>query len=163
MRVLCCPVRTVQTCAESPERRRVPSSHQESSRFDPSQTHKDAAETSWLTHNGGRGNVHTTAESSPVQSGSVYAHGSCRITSLNTACFIFVIRVPVIGRNCRYFALRNEFRKVHPFTYGPPGNLRCLLYSDFHSLHVCWVYILMGFDSTRLCWCVRIPAHRQIL
>ena len=40
-------------------------------------------------------------QSSPVQSSPVYAHGSRRNTSLNVACFIFAIRVPVVGRDCR--------------------------------------------------------------
>jgi hypothetical protein len=32
--------------------------------------------------------------------------------SLDAACFIFVSRTPVIGREDRYFALGNEYRTV---------------------------------------------------
>ena len=77
-------------------------------------------ETIWLAYNvRAWKRVHTsTVQSRPM---------SLDETSLNAACFHFTIsQLPVIGRDVWYFALRNNFRKVNYFSYGPPGNLRCL-------------------------------------
>ena len=58
-----------------------------------------------------RGNVHTPALSSPVE-----AHESWRVNSTDAECFIFGSRVPVVGRDGWYLALRNEYRKVSSFS-----------------------------------------------
>ena len=53
--------------------------------------------TLWLTYNGSHGSAYTPAESSRVES-----HESCRVKSLDAACFIFVSQTLVIGRDGWY-------------------------------------------------------------
>jgi hypothetical protein len=56
------------------------------------------------------GNAYTPAESSRVE-----YHESCRVKSFDAACFIFVSRVPVSGRDGCDFALGIEIRKAKSF------------------------------------------------
>jgi len=55
------------------------------------------------------------------QQSRVESRESCRVKSLDTACFIFVIQTPVIGRDGR-----NGCREAYSFSEGPRGNLRRL-------------------------------------
>jgi hypothetical protein len=74
------------------------------SSIQPSQVHKDAAVTLWLTHSGRPGSEYTPAESSRVE--------SCP-TSLDAACFIFVSQTSMIGRNL-FVKLRNTRQITTP-------------------------------------------------
>ena len=55
------------------------------------------------------------------QQSRVETHESCRVKSLDAACFIFVSHTPVIGRDGR-----NGCREAYSFSEGPRGNLRRL-------------------------------------
>jgi len=66
-----------------------------------SHIHEDAA--LWLTYNGCRSSAYTPAE-------RVESHKSCRVKSLDAACFIFISQTPVIGRG-----RRNGGREAYSF------------------------------------------------
>ena len=92
----------------------------ESSPIQSSQTHKDAAVTLWLTYNGSRSSAYTPpaessrVESSRVESSQVESHESCRVTSLDAACSIFVSQTPVIGRDGCYLEEEMDVEKFFP-------------------------------------------------
>jgi len=78
-----------------------------------SQSHRDAAVTLWLTMAAAAVRTHRQSR--------VQSHESCRVKSLDAACFIFVSQTPVIGRDGR-----NGCREAYCFSSGPRGNLRRL-------------------------------------
>ena len=80
------------------------------SRVGSDQTCKDAAETNLAYLQCPRAGMLTHWHS------RVESLESCRVKSLDAACFIFASRTPVIGRDGCYFASGNECSKVDAFS-----------------------------------------------
>jgi hypothetical protein len=81
----------------------VPTNGVQASRVESDQTHKDAAETIWLTHTG------YARECVPTS--RVESRESCRVKSLDAACSLFVSLTLVIRADGCYFALEMYVEK----------------------------------------------------
>jgi hypothetical protein len=81
---------------------RIESSRVQSSPVRPTKTRQCLS----LIYSGHRGSAYKPTESFE------YSHKSCRVKSLNAACFIFVTQTPVIGRDWCYFEKEMDVEKL---------------------------------------------------
>ena len=85
----------------------------ESSPIQSSQTHKDLAVTLWLTMAAA---AVRTQQQRRVESSRVESHKTCRVKSLDAACFIFVSQTLVIRRDGCYLEEENVCGKAYSFS-----------------------------------------------
>lgn len=95
---------------------RAEPSRVESSRVKSSETHPYSAEDPCL--------IVAVGGTSTHQQSRVESQDSWRIKSLHVACFIFLSRIPGTGRHSCCFSLRNKFRNVSSFSWGPSDNVK---------------------------------------